>query len=420
MELLMWEDGTPAMMARGQFSYSSRRRTRVEELQAQLARLADCMRIAVIFGGDKRAPGAVINPTHNPRSWKSYESVAHDIAAALGRIGFRHVTTLPDDMRLGERLQREGIHLAWLNTGGVQGIASVGHASALLEMLGVPYVGHNPLSAATLDNKNVLKRDLVLAGIPTASFMVWQRLRGPLDPNHNPTFRAVFGDDQGPFVVKPVSGRASLNVLYVESVDQLDDAVDEVHAATEAPLLIERYLSGREYCVAVCGEIVARQGQLVRCEQPFAFAAVERVLDRDEHIFTSMDHRPITVDRLRLLDPATEAGEIDELNQLARRIYCEFEVETLIRLDVRADQQGRMFVLEANPKPDLAAPTGERTSIVARGLRAEGMTYDDLILSLLADRIDILFTERRSMVSHLGALLQQRAGSAPRPGASDG
>ena len=143
---------------------------RVDGLQDLIGKLVADLRIAVIFGGDKQVNGAVINQTVNPRNWKSYESVAEDIAASLRRIGFRYVSTIPDDMYLGDRLRQEGIHFAWLNTGGVQGFNSVCHASAMLEMFGVPYVGHNPLSAATLDAKHTLKRDLVMDGIPTAPF----------------------------------------------------------------------------------------------------------------------------------------------------------------------------------------------------------------------------------------------------------
>src|SRR5690349_17470024 len=77
-------------------------------LQDQMERLMSRLRIAVIFGGDKAAPGSVLYKTSNTRSWKSYEAVAQDIAQALGRIGFRNVQLLPEDMHLGDRLRRDG------------------------------------------------------------------------------------------------------------------------------------------------------------------------------------------------------------------------------------------------------------------------------------------------------------------------
>jgi len=72
----------------------------------------------------------VLYQTCNTRSWKSYEAVARDIAASLERIGFRHVHLMPDDMQLADRLRREQIHMAWLNTGGVQGYNSAAHAAS--------------------------------------------------------------------------------------------------------------------------------------------------------------------------------------------------------------------------------------------------------------------------------------------------
>lgn len=378
-----------------------RRRARIEELERQIERLLPRLRIAVIFGGDKSAEGAVINRTVNPRPWKSYEKVAHDLAAALSRIGFREVVALPDDMQLGERLRRAGTHLAWLNTGGVQGFGAMSHAAAMLEMFGVPYLGHDPITTSILDSKHLFKRELALLGLPTAPFMAWHPARGQLAPHRNPRFRQAFGDHPGPFVVKPVSGRASHHVRVVEETGDLESAIAEVYAATDNHVLIETFLSGAEYCIAVAGPVIARGGRLVRLNGPFTFSAVERRLDEGERIFTSMDQRPITVDRLRLLTAAVDGSIHDELHALGRSVFEELDLETLVRLDLRADAAGRLHVLEANPKPDLAAPVAERTSLVCAGLPDQGMSYDDLVLGLLADRLDVLFSRRRGSAHRL-------------------
>lgn len=382
-----------------------RRRTRVEELERQIERLLPRLRIAVIFGGDKSAEGAVINRTINPRPWKSYEKVAHDIAEALRRIGFREVVTLPDDMQLGERLRRAGTHLAWLNTGGVQGFGAMSHAAAMLEMFGVPYLGHDPITTSILDTKHLFKRELALLGLPTAPFVAWHPARGPLEPERNPRFRQAFGDHPGPFVVKPVSGRASHHVRVVEDVGGLEEAIADVYAATDNHVLIETFLPGAEYCIAVAGSVIARGGRLVRLNAPFTFSAIERRLDGDERIFTSMDQRPITNDRVRLLTAETDREVHARLHELGRAVFAELDLETLIRLDVRADAAGRLYILKANPKPDLAAPTAEKTSLVCVGLPAERMSYDDLVLGLLADRLDLLFCRRRGSAHRLLELL---------------
>jgi D-alanine-D-alanine ligase len=382
---------------------------RLIDLEGQIERLMSRLRLAIIFGGDKSTPGSVVYASRNTRSWKSYEAVAADIAASLRRIGFQHVCLMPDDMHLGERLRREGIHMAWLNSGGIQGYNPTAHAASMLEMFGVPYVGHDPLTATTLDNKHAFKREALCAGLPTAPFATWHMSRGPFRPAINSRFQLAFGNYAGPFVVKPVSGRASLHVHVVEDRAGLPDAVAEVYGATENLVLIEKYLSGREFCIAVAGPVTARGGQLRRRGEPFSFAAVERVLSRDEKIFTSMDVRPITKDRCRSLDSSQDAALIGEMHRLAREVYLEFNLGSLIRMDLRSDENGALKILEANPKPDLKKPTDEVTSLISAGLSESGMGYDELILSLLADRVDFLLTHRRETVGHIVDLLHPEA-----------
>jgi D-alanine-D-alanine ligase len=108
---------------------------------------------------------------------------------------------------------------------------------------------------------------------------------------------------------------------------------------------------------------------------------------------------------VRLLDATQEPLLVESLHEIASDVFVEFGLETIIRLDIRADENGELLVLEANPKPDLKAPTGDKISIVCAGLAEQGMSYDDLILSLFADRVDTLFSQRRGMVNHLLQLL---------------
>jgi D-alanine-D-alanine ligase len=61
--------------------------------------------------------------------------------------------------------------------------------------------------------------------------------------------------------------------------------------------------------------------------------------------------------------------------------------------------------LEANPKPDLKRPAENVTSLVALGLAEYGMSYNDLIFSLIADRLDYLFTQNIGIIPHIVELL---------------
>jgi D-alanine-D-alanine ligase len=373
-----------------------------DTLQDAIARLLPRLTLVVVNAGSKDDAGAVLHATSNTRSWKSYEAVAHDIARAMGRAGCGRVLVVPEDQRLATRLADSGAALVWLNTGGVQGRSQASHAPSALEMLGMPYIGHEPLAAAMLDNKPVFKRQLQALGIPTARFTAISPGQ-TFFPRHDARFLAAFPDHKGPFVVKPACGRASQHVHFVMDRDLLPAVVTQVGALSGGTVMIEEYLPGREYCIAVSGRTVSRGGRFERRSQPFVFSALERRLDPGERIFTSMDQRPITAARTRLLDPDTDGDTLDQLHHLAREVFKGFDLDTLIRLDVRADADGRLKVLEANPKPDLAEPTEGVTSLVSIGLAAEGMTYDDLILSLFANRIN---TAMRDRTVHHAALLQ--------------
>jgi len=376
------------------------------DLPEVMDRLKEKLRLAVVFGGDKSREGAVINVTHNPRSWKSYEQVAGNIRDALQEVGFRHVEIFPDDITLLDNLQKHEIGMVWLNTGGVQGYNPTAHAAAMLEMAGVPYVGHNPLNSSILDSKHIFKFMLQNFSIRTAPFMVCSC--SPFDRSgeqDTAELTAVFGSYTGPFVVKPISGRASLNVHVVHNVEELWKTVDEVYEITHNHVLIETYLGGREFCASVCGPVLKRNGGFERSSTPNAFSFIERMLEEDELIFTSMDKKAITEKRIRVMAGADDEEIMGNLTAMARKVYSRFALQTLVRVDFRADAAGNIYVLEANPKPDLKRPDEKVTSLTCCGLAANKMEYVDLVESLIGDRIDYLMGHRQSSLAHLDGII---------------
>ena len=352
-----------------------------------LQRARDVLKIAVVYAGDKNDHNAVIERQLNSRDWKSYRMVAEDIADALEEEGFSDVVVLPEDRHLGDVISRSNIDLVWLNSGGVQGINPMAHASALLEMLGVPYIGHNPLAASLLDNKHVFKSMCVAASLPTARSVVIAPSSEGRNFIYSENFESVFYGFPGPFVIKPVSGRASKHVYFVDSKKEVKHAVEKVWNETNHLCLVEEYLPGREFAISIMGPLVRQDGEFVIHDGPFAFSAVQRVFAPHEKIFTSMDEKPITYDRIRLLDLSRESELIREMEHLARRVFASFTLSSLVRLDLRESGDGELHLLEANPKPDLKRPSEHAASITCRGLAQRKMSYADLIVSILAERL---------------------------------
>lgn len=372
---------------------------------SHLPGIIDCLgkllKIAIVFGGDGSAPGAVKYRSLNTRNWKSYEVVATDIKDTLTKLGFRHTVLLRDDSSLLENLIKHDIHLVWLNSGGVQGYNPMSHAPAMLEMMGIPYIGHDPLNVTVLDNKDLFKQQLVALGFPTSPFFTWNKIKDGNNVYWLEKLPSIFGDYRGPFVVKPVSGRASINIHVADTIAEIPRLVDEIYKTTFNHVLIEKYLPGKEYCVAIYGNVKHSANKLTEFDQPFSFSEVERHLEPGEMIFTSMDKKAITKNRVRLLTKAEDREVKEKLGNLARDVYTYFGLTTLIRLDVRANEEGGLNILEVNPKPDLKKPENGVISIVSAGLEEQDMTYQDLIIGILATRLHQLFGVQRSYIQHI-------------------
>lgn len=346
------------------------------------------MRIAVLHGASNLKKESVIYRTHQPRSWKSYGQVAEDLVESLRRLGFQHVCKMKEGMGLGQALKSFGIHCAWLNSAGIQGFGSICHAPAALESLGIPYVGHGPAQAALLDNKPMFKTWLQGAGIPTAPFMVWHPSLGMYpDPKRIEELQEWSG---GPLVVKPASGRASRHVRWIPSAKRVAEAVRAVFVHTKDQVLIEPYLPGREFCITVAPPMVRTDRGFQITPRPRFLAPIERVLDAEERIFTSLDLRPIEASRIRVLREPQDEAMLTCLESVAERIFQGLNLSSIIRLDLREDRRGYPMVLEANPKPDLARRRADgRGSLIALGLAEKGGAYDELMASMIAYRLSI-------------------------------
>lgn len=354
------------------------------DLLSLLDEIREHATIAVIHASDPEGAEGSVVPTHNPRGYKSYSAVAEDLQATLLRLGFRDVVSITEGRDLARHLSEADVDLAWPVSAGLQGYDSICHASALLEALGIAYIGHRPGTAALLDDKYVSKAMLASLGVPTAPAVLWEPSGPRMRAIDGRGFDEVFAEHDGAFVIKPVTGRASRGVRMIESAEQLDDALAEAWAQTRQPQLVESYLPGREFCVGCLGRARWRDGRPLVDEQPLAFAHLERRFLPGETIFTSMDVMPISGERVRLLGEGERLLQ-ERIGAIARRVYEGLMLRAVVRLDLRQDAQGRLQVLEVNPKPDLRAPNPSGASLLALGAAHQGMSYDDMILSLVVD-----------------------------------
>lgn len=66
-------------------------------------------------------------------------------------------------------------------------------------------------------------------------------------------------------------------------------------------------------------------------------------------VFTSMDVKAITADRVRAMSHEAEAQLVDRLQALATAVYSSLNLTSLVRLDIRADEEGELYILVSLP-----------------------------------------------------------------------
>jgi D-alanine-D-alanine ligase len=250
---------------------------------------------------------------------------------------------------------------------GVQGRLRYAHIPGILEMLGIPYLGSNPLAQSVSSDKAIAKRLFRYHGLPTPDFAV-------VDPRdyRPPTFAY-------PLVAKPVGEAASLGVALVADESQLRTVVDDVWSIYHQPTLVEAFLEGREINVSVIGN-----------DPVLAMTPVEVVIEGPGPlIYTHLDKHYRSGRTARLICPAPIPPPLDRrARELAIAAFHALACEDWARVDLRTDSRGELHVLEVNSIPTL----GHRGSYMAA---ARDMGWD---LSAVVRRlVDVAVERYRSL-----------------------
>ena len=62
------------------------------------------------------------------------------------------------------------------------------------------------------------------------------------------------------------------------------------------------------------------------------------------------------------------------VEHLAIKAFKLFGCRDYARVDMRIDRDGKIYILEVNPNPDISPPSG-----MARAIRIQGMTYSEFV-----------------------------------------
>jgi D-alanine-D-alanine ligase len=291
------------------------------------------------------------------------------VEAALAGVGT--VVRLEANATFPARLQAERPDFVFNIAEGLYGPNREGHVPAICEFYGIPYHASDPLSLSLCLHKGRTKELLVHHGVPTAPFVI-ARTR---DDARNTTLPF-------PLFAKPCfegSGKGVTVKSLCHNRAEVVARVEQLMAIYEQPVLIESYLPGREFTVAIIGN-----GQEARCLPLVGFrfdvlpAGAPPVYGYEAKWLWDTVANPLDLfecparvpDALRL---EIEAAALAAYEALDCRDWC--------RIDVRCDGAGHPMVVELNPLPGIL-PDPRDNSCFPKAARAAGMTYDELIQSV--------------------------------------
>lgn len=319
------------------------------------------MKIAVIYN---RKSERVIN-TFGTRNQERYGKKAIDRIVDCLKRGGHQVRAYEGDKDLIENLEEfmprvvkgERPGMAFNLAYGIQGQARYTHVPGILEMVGIPYVGSGPMAHSLALDKVIAKMIFVQHGLPTPEFAVLQTLDDRMP------------DLRFPLIVKPRNEAVSFGIKIVNDEAELRAAAAIIFEKFQQPVLVERFIQGREVNVGLLGN-----------RKPEALPPAELVFgEGGPQIYTYEDKtrksgRTVGVQCPADLDEATTR----RVQELAIGAFEALGCLDCARVDMRIDEEGNPYILEINSLPSL----GEHGSYVAAA-EAAGLDFCGLVNRLV-------------------------------------
>ncbi len=317
------------------------------------------MKVAVIYNSDHTA---VINKFGMQNKENYNPKTVENVAKALEKHG-HHVRVLDGNMYIAERLSafmpanisknRPGLvfNMAY----GIQGQSRYTHIPAMLEMLGVPYVGSGPAGHALALDKVIAKVLFQRNNLPTPTYWVYS---SPNEIGEEVTF---------PAIVKPKMESVSFGIKVVYNLSELKDAVDFVIQEYGQQALVEEFIPGREFAVGLLGN-----GRFLE-----TFPVSEIDFKGDSYAIQTMEDKQ-NVNYGKLCPAPIPNSLALEMQELAKRAFHSLGLLDFARVDFRVDENNNIYILEVNSMASLS-PTG---SYVAQA-KAHGYSFDMLVNRML-------------------------------------
>ena len=325
------------------------------------------LRVLVLMHEDLVPPAQLNGSDLQTVEWKT----EHDVVSTLRKLGHdvRPLGVKSDLGVIRNVVEEWKPHIAFNLLEEFDGVAVYDqNVVSYLELLRVPYTGCNPRGLMLARDKALSKTILSFHRIPMPEFIVvplGRRVKRPKGLSF-------------PLIVKSVCEEASLGISQASIVDddeKLKERAAFIHQSVGTGALIERYIEGRELYVGVLGNVrlhVLPVWELLLDKLPEEASriATERVKwsrnYQEKYGIRSCEAKNLP------------DGMGERIQHLAKRVYRALGLSGYARIDLRLNADGHVYVLEANPNPQIA--DGED---FAESAETANLSYKDLLQELI-------------------------------------
>ena len=234
-----------------------------------------------------------------------------------------------------------------------------GTLQGLLEMMQIPYTGSGVMASAITMDKLRTKLLCQGAGLPVAAGLMLRH--DDVNQGLSDIQLARIETLGLPLIVKPNREGSSVGMSKVDSLDALPEALT-LAFKHDVEVLIEKWLSGPEYTVAVLGDNILPP----ICIQPAG-------------TFYDYNAKYISNQTKYLCPTGLSEQKEQELQALVLQAWNILECSGWGRVDVMQDSDGQFYLLEVNTSPGMTSH-----SLVPMAARQAGMTFSELVVRILA------------------------------------